>query len=420
MRIGRLALIGIVGAATLGAGAVEAHAQRSRNAPRQGEGVDNGRLRTFRTRQYEVFTNLPDREAKPLAQHMDRVFGEYADRLRAFTTKDSKPVRLYLFDTNENYLRALGAKGFNASNTGGVFFRTNDETALATFVRGQDRGRMIHTLQHEGFHQFAHQRIGDTMPQWANEGLAEYFGEGLMVGRTMQTGLAPQSRLDRVRKAIEAGRVFPFSEMLTMSNLEWNARLSGGDERAGLMYDQAWAMAHFLVHADRGRYAGPFEDYLAALAQGLQPEQAFERAFKTKDFKAFEKLWTEYMLEDIQADPLSTAEERLVFMGHGIKSLHAQGVEIGSVGALQEEMKRRGFVLTRTEFGLVSEFRSDDDELFRAPSPDRGRGNSTIELVRPRNREEPVGVVIKGLRATAELVWLRDEAGEWQFEVEFY
>jgi len=126
------------------------------------------------------------------------------------------------------------------------------------------------------------------------------------------------------------------------------------------------------------------------------------------------------MLEDIQADPLSTAEERLVFMGHGIKSLHAQGVEIGSVGALQEEMKRRGFVLTRTEFGLVSEFRSDDDELFRAPSPDRGRGNSTIELVRPRNREEPVGVVIKGLRATAELVWLRDEAGEWQFEVEFY
>ena len=55
-----------------------------------------------------------------------------------------------------------------------------------------------------------------------------------------------------------------------------------------------------------------------------------------------------------------------------------------------------------------------------APKPDRGRGNSTIELVRPRNREEPVGVRVKGLRATAELVWERDPTGEWVFDVVFY
>lgn len=384
------------------------------------EDVSDGSLRSFRTRQYEVFTNLSEREAKPLAQHMDRVYGEYADRLSAFVTKDSKPVRLYLFDTNENYLRTLNDKGFNAMNTGGVFFRSRDETALATFVRGQDRGRMIHTLQHEGFHQFAHQRIGDTMPQWANEGLAEYFGEGLMIGRTMQTGLAPESRIERIRDAIRLGAVFPFEEMLTMSNEEWNTRLNAGDVRAALMYDQAWAMAHFLVHADRGRYARPFEEYLKALAQGLQPEQAFERAFKTSDFAAFERLWTRYMTETIEPDALSTAEERLQFMGHGIKALHDENVPIGSVGALQEEMRRRGLVLTRTEHGAMREFRSDDDDLFRAPKPDRGNRNATIELVRPRNREEPVGVVIKGLRATAELVWERDPAGEWMFEVVFY
>jgi hypothetical protein len=390
----------------LGALASSASAQRSRNTRPQNNQAqnDSGKLRSFRTKQYEVFTNLPDETAKPLAQHMDRVFTEYADRLRAFKAKDSKPVRLYLFDTVDNYLAALAAKGFNARNTGGVFFRTSNETALATFVEGQDRRRMIHTLQHEGFHQFAHQRIGDTMPQWANEGLAEYFGEGLMIDRT-----------------IETNSVFPFGEMLTMSNVEWNRRLSGGDQRAMLMYDQAWAMAHFLVHANRGKYAGPFEDYLAALAQGLQPEQAFERAFKTKDFKAFEKLWTEYMLNEIDPDALSTAEERLEFMGHGIGALHAQGVPIGSIGALQEDMKRRSFVLTMTsEHGSVTELSADDDDLFRAPPPDRGRGQSSISLVRPRDNSVPPGVIVKGLRATAELVWEQDANGDWIFDIVFY
>lgn len=407
----------------LGVCAGEAQAQRRRaDPPRESapSAPSPAKLRTFRTKHYEVFTNLPDAEAKPLAQHMDLVYGEYADRLRGFVSKNSAPVRLYLFDTMENYLLALAEKGFNATNTGGVFFRNGHETGLATFVRGQDKARMIHTLQHEGFHQFAHQRIGDTMPQWANEGLAEYFGEGLLLGKRMQTGLAPKSRLDRVRNAIRRGAVFPFQEMLTMSNQQWNARLNEGDERASLMYDQAWAMTHFLVHADRGRYAGPFEEYLAALAQGLQAEQAFERAFKTRDFQAFERLWTRYMLEEIEPDPLSTAEERLNFLGHGIKALHAEGVAIGSVGAAQAEMKRRGFVLTRTEHGSVREFRADDDDLFRAPLPDRGRGQSTISLVLPQSRQEPPGVVIKGLRATAELVWERDAQGEWAFDVVFY
>lgn len=419
-RFTSVVIAGMSVALSFGVLADGALAQRSRNARSNEQGqASDGRLRSFKTRHYEVFTNLPDSEARPLALHMDRVYGEYADRLRAFTTKDSRPVRMYLFDTNENYLRALAAKGFNASNTGGVFFRTNDETALATFVHGQERAQMIHTLQHEGFHQFAHQRIG-SMPQWANEGLAEYFGEGLMIGKTMTTGLAPESRLMRVRDAIERGQVFPFGEMLTMTNEQWNARLMGGDARALTMYDQAWAMAHFLVHADRGRYAGPFEDFLKALAQGLTPEQAFERAFKTSDFKAFEKLWTKYMMETLEPDALSTADERLRFMGMGIEMLHEQKVEIGSVGAIQEELRRRNFRVTYSGHGGVKELRADNDDLFRAPKPDRGRGNGTIELVRPRNREEPVGVRIKGLRATAELVWERDSTGAWVHDVVFY
>lgn len=411
----------IAASALFGAFQPDCLAQRQRPRETAAPTVpEPAKLRTFRTRHYEVFTDLPDAQARPFAQHMDTVYAEYAKRLKAFPTRDSKLVRLYLYSDIEQYLIGLGRKGFNAANTGGVFFRTRDETALATFVQGNDRRRMIHVLQHEGFHQFAHQRIGDTMPQWANEGLAEYFGQGLIIGRAMQTGLTPASRITRLREAISKGDVFSFEEMLTMTNEQWNARVSSGDRRASVLYDQAWAMAHFLVHADRGRYAGPFEQYLLALGQGKTPEQAFEHAFKTRDFKAFERLWTKYMTEVIEPDPVSTAEERLAFMAEGIKLLHQQRVEIGSVGALQEELKRRRFRMSRVSHSVVEEFSAEDDDLFRAPRPDNPRASSSIELVRPRDRAIPPGVLVKGLRVSVELVWERDASGEFVHDVIFY
>ena len=258
------------------------------------------------------------------------------------------------------------------------------------------------------------------MPQWANEGLAEYFGEGLIIGRAMQTGLTPASRIARLREAISKGDVFSFEEMLTMTNAQWNARVASGDRRASVLYDQAWSMAHFLVHADRGRYAGPFEQYLLALGQGKTPEQAFEHAFKTRDFKAFERLWTKYIMEVIEPDPVSTAEERLSFMAEGIKLLYAQRVEIGSVGALQEELKRRRFSMMRVSHAVVEEFSADDDDLFRAPRPENPRASSSIELVRGKDRSMPPGVLVKGLRVTVELIWSRDSAGDLVPDVIFY
>lgn len=409
----------VAGVGSLLCGDASAQGGRPR-APASKQADEAPKLRVFRTRNYEVFTDLPESEARPFAQHMDLVYSEYAKRLKAFPTRDTKPVRLYLFSSQEQYLLGLADKGFDAANTAGVFFRSRDETGLAIFVRGFERRRMLSTLQHEGFHQFAHQRIGDTIPMWANEGLAEYFGEGLLLGRTMQTGLAPASRILRVRDAIRTGNIFSFEEMLTMSNAQWNARVNSGDRRAAVMYDQAWSMTHFLVHAERGRYAGPFEQYLVALGQGKTAEQAFEQAFRTSDFKAFERLWTKYMTDTIEPDPVSTAEERVAFMAEGIRFLHAERVELGSIGALQEELKRRGFRLTRTSHSVVQEYKAIDDDLFRAPRPENPRASSSIELVRSKDRSMPPGVLIKGLRVSVELVWERDRSGEPFYDIIFY
>src|SRR5690606_35984862 len=109
------------------------------------------------------------------------------------------------------------------------------KTGLAAQA-GMGEQRMLHTLQHEGFHQFAHMRIGETIPIWANEGLAEYFGRMMDLRGRFLTGLVDERTLRFVQMAIEARRHISFDELLSMTGAEWNGRVAGGS--AGLQYAQ--------------------------------------------------------------------------------------------------------------------------------------------------------------------------------------
>ena len=90
-------------------------------------------------------------------------------------------------------------------------------------------------VQHEGFHQFAHAGVGDRLPAWLEEGLAEYFGESLFTGRGYVSGVMPGWRVERVKKGIEGKQLMPWSSWMLIEKREWGKRLKQAD------YDEAWA-----------------------------------------------------------------------------------------------------------------------------------------------------------------------------------
>ena len=373
------------------------------------------RHNTFRSKHYEVVTDLAPNDVRWIAQHMDAAHDAYIQRLPAFRVRDSKPVRMYLLSNQAAYLQELGAMGINAMNTGGIFFASQGEAGLATWVQGYDRSEMLHVLQHEGFHQFAHLRIGSNLPIWANEGLAEYFGLGILIGRQFEQGLAPASRIARVQQAIRAGLHFPFDEMLGMEHEQWNARVSRGDRRAGVMYDQAWAMVHFLFHADNGRFAKSFEEYLRLIVSGYDRKRAFSRAFGTDDASAFEQAWRRFM-DAIEPDPVSTATERVEFLAEGLRRLRVMRRPAPeSIEALRDELRTIRFTLDRNDHGVPRTLDSTDDNLFEPPEvppPDprvrRRPPPPSIELTPPADERVPPGIIVKGLRVEVVLVWRVD------------
>jgi hypothetical protein len=191
-----------------------------------------------------------------------------------------------------------------------------------------------------------------------------------------------------------------------------------GDARAGLLYDQAWSMAHFLVHAKKGIYADAFVSYLRAISDGAEHEQAFMKAFRGSPAD-MDKAWQSFVLEEWQPDPIGTAAERLEFIAEGIKACAADGRTPTSIGELQGWMQERGMVLTRTQHGVSRETSSMDDDNFRAPRVPGTRKQPTLELTPPDRESRLPGARVTGLEAMVTLVWVRAGDG-FQPEIRFH
>jgi hypothetical protein len=166
------------------------------------------------TRHYLVHTDLDDKLSADLAQRLDGMWEEYDNRLALFRGKGSVPrLEVYLFRYQTDYARFTENK---LPNSGGVFLP--GQNLLAAFLGDQGRDQLRRTLQHEAFHQFAFNAISPDLPVWLNEGLAQYFEEGLWNGDGFLLGEVPPRRVRQLQADVKDDRLVNFDTLLHMNN----------------------------------------------------------------------------------------------------------------------------------------------------------------------------------------------------------
>lgn len=252
----------------------------------------DGQLTGYPSAYYTIYTDLTGDEVKEAQLRMTKMAEEYHDRTASlFRGRINGKLPFFLYAKPSDYYRAGGMQG-----SAGVF---DGEALMAMTVR--DRSGNIypqtwHTVQHEGFHQFVHSVIKGEIPIWANEGLAEYFGESLFTGDSMVTGVVPAGRLARLKKTIESPGFKGIRTMMEMSHEEWNAAFSArGEDGPGSNYDTAWAMVHFMAHAENGKYQTAFSGFLIQMGSGKSWEKAWATNFGSA--AGFEEKWKKYWLD---------------------------------------------------------------------------------------------------------------------------
>jgi hypothetical protein len=295
------------------------------------------------------------------------MYEAYARRLASLPQRTPERLNVLLFADRNEYLRTLRVQyGVDGRGTGGLFFVTPLGSALAVWVEDLPRRRVLHVLQHEGFHQFAYSRFGDDLPIWLNEGLAEFFGSAVLVGRTLVIGQTNPRVLQGIKQAIELDRTIPFRRMLSISPDDWMRGLREGS--APLQYNQAWSMVQFLVYGDGGRYVKAFDGYLRLVNAAVPSEVAFARSFGP-DVQAFERRWKTFTLNS-SPSAFIAAMERIEFLAEGALELSRQGIVPASLAELRRQLEGIGFRHTLARHGLDLELQADDPELYQIPRDD--------------------------------------------------
>lgn len=238
-----------------------------------------GQMRKYEGRYYLIHTDLAGDDLREAELRMARMAEEYHQRTRDFAGAVQSKFPFFLYGDEADYYTAGGKEG-----TAGFFDKNNN---ILVAIAGRPITDYTWTVvQHEGFHQFAANVIGGELPIWVNEGLAEYFGEGIFTGDGFVTGVIPPQRLERVKKQIASKSFRPIKQMMLLAHRDWNQQLAMEN------YDQAWSMVQFLAHAEDGRYASAFVSFMRAIGKGVQWQKAWQDAFGSAE--GFEQRWRNY------------------------------------------------------------------------------------------------------------------------------
>ncbi len=288
--------------------------------------------------------------------------------------------------TRERYLEEVGEEG---GGSRGAYMPPRN--LLASWAGPEEIDALLATLRHEGTHQFVAHFVGPGCPVWLNEGLAVLYEHAEFAGGRLQVGRLVPRRVTALKRAIAEGTVVPLGTMRRMSAEEWLRRVARGGEEGTRLYDQAWAMVHFLAYAEGGKYQRPFYDCLALLAAGRDPDAAWAETFGTND-RGFQAWWKAYVREMV-APPDADCRTRLEILGRVLAEVYRNRPEL----ARDPETFRNAMLDGRLGTWhihlaggetITSDARDRPAALFRCPA-DRSGGEVIHTWIPARGGEPP-------------------------------
>jgi len=318
-------------------------------------------MRVVHSRHYTIHSDLPADLTEDLARRLDEMYDEYSRRLTDFRPAGRERLDVYLYSRRADYLREFGNDG---QHTAGIFLPHRN--CLAAVLEGSTRQDLRRTLQHEAFHQFAHNRIAPDLPPWLNEGLAELFEDGMWTGSGFVLGEVPPWRVRRLHRDMQQQRLIDFPTFMKLDHPTWLRRIQEDRDLGHLQYNQAWAMVHFLVFATEGTgqpyYRQRFVDFLRRLNRGQDADAAFVAAF-SNNIAGFQERFVQYA-RNLQPTEAAQYSEHVEILANMLRITHEQGRRYDTIDAFRSDVRAAGLQLWREEDGLRSTTAADPGVYF--------------------------------------------------------
>ncbi|MFZ1702317.1 MAG: tetratricopeptide repeat protein [Pyrinomonadaceae bacterium] len=186
----------------------------------------------------------------------------------------SIPTNVVVFKSSSSYkqFKPKRADGKIDEQIAG-YFQPGDDVNYITLAVGGDPSETYGTIFHEYVHFIINTNFGrSAVPQWFNEGLAEYYQTFEIADDIkVKLGLPQNNHL----ALLQQSKLMPLDQLLRVTNYQLHQ--TGGHSRS-IFYAQSWALVHFLTQGGR---SAALTQYLNAVVKGVDEKAAFEDAFQT-------------------------------------------------------------------------------------------------------------------------------------------
>ena len=193
------------------------------------------------------------------------------------------------------------AFGGNQENVGGFYSHKTKEAWVLVVPHDP---HPEHGLFHEVSHGLLHAATGRAIPPWLNEGLAEVFSQGYVMGRRL-AARPDAANNAAMMQASRDGELPTLRSIVGRSAKDWWA-LRAKDVR--MAYASSWAATAFLLSSDEGR--SRVKQILGAAGRGRDPAASIEiLAGWPGGWHALETRWRQWVDSPKQDVLLASAPE---------------------------------------------------------------------------------------------------------------
>lgn len=257
-----------------------------------------GRWLEVRTEHLTLLTDAPPDTGRALALQLERFRAAFARLAPELELASPAPTRILAFSSYEDH--RIGPEG-GGVRVLGQFSSSPDGNFITLSASPEDEERALGVVQHEFVHYLVRHNF-PRVPLWFNEGLAEYYRTFAVEDGHAVVGRPPPDRLRWLERSLE----LDLDAVLTATS-EGLPRHGhgGGAEELGRLYAEGWALVHFLLSGDPG-HLDATAAYLALLAAGDEPRDAFEEAFGVR-LGTLERQLADYLREGLQRADFPTA-----------------------------------------------------------------------------------------------------------------
>lgn len=222
---------------------------------------------------FQVLCQNSQQLALEVNRFMTAILGQYEKYFQNWSTKPG--ARVIVFDNVDDFRRyAGGAVSLTHAGLAGYCHLKTDEAGnqfyeLVTY----ESQNLWRVLAHEGFHQFIGYELGQQIPMWLNEGMAQYFETAFITGSEFHVGQVSRGKLLYAQALILNKQAPPLSQLIQWDRGTFYAN-------ANVAYPMSWALVYYLVNSHEERFGqSEFRRYMQDLKYGQDDYRSFQRRF---------------------------------------------------------------------------------------------------------------------------------------------